>query len=132
MRYVVTHPSETRPSLIVRTCPTIQDEEIERLRDDMFGAGCSNGLLFDTSRCTILRDTFASMSRDAIVVDPGDAATEKLLVNAGAGSLDERVRRWLEMMSSNWNTALQPTVAGPFIADIVPAVSGSLVQQAAG
>ena len=98
MRYVVTHPSETRPSLIVRTCPAIRDEDIERLRDDMFGAGCSNGLLFDATRCAILRDTFESMSRDAIVVEAGEAETDKVLTNAGAGSLDERVRRWLEMM----------------------------------
>ena len=65
MRFVLTHSWETRPSMLVRTCASIDEEEIRRFRDDMFGIGCATGLLFDSESCAILRDTFQSMTPDS-------------------------------------------------------------------
>jgi hypothetical protein len=129
MRFVLTHPSETRPSLVVITCAEINDQEVRRLREDMFGLGCANGLLFDAHNCVILRDSFASMSPDSIVAEGTPVRTDAVLAKAGGGSLDVRVNRWLEMMSANWNSALplEPATAAPFIMDVVPAASGSMV-----
>jgi hypothetical protein len=95
----------------------------------MFGIGCANGLLFDSERCAILRDTFQSMTPDSIVAEEESVRTDDVLASAGTGSLDARVGRWLEMMSANWYAApsVEPAAA-PFIADIGPAVSGSIVQ----
>ena len=106
MRFVLTPPSKTRPSMVVYTCDGINDVEIRRLRDDMFGVGCANGLLFDRERCVIFRDTFSSMTPESIAIEGDSASTQAVLANAGAGPLDARVGRWLEMLSSNWNTAL--------------------------
>jgi hypothetical protein len=129
MQFVLTHPSETRPGLLVRTCAAINDGEVRQLREAMFGLGCANGLLFDRERCVILRDSFASMAPESIVQEDETPATDAVLAKAGGGSLDARVGRWLQMMSANWNSALpiEPATAAPFIADIVPAVSGSIV-----
>jgi hypothetical protein len=116
--------------MLVRTCASIDEAEIRRLRDDMFGIGCATGLLFDSERCAILRDTFQSMTPDSIVAAEGSVRTADVLANSGTGSLDARVGRWLEMVSANWYAALsgQLAAAAPFISDIVPAVSGSIVQ----
>lgn len=129
MRFVLTHPSETRPSLVVMTCDAITDAEIRRLRDEMFNLGCATGLLFDPEQCVILRDSFQSMSADAIVREGEPLGSDDVLAQAGGGSLDARVNRWLEMMSSSWNTALpsEPATAAPLITDVVPAASGSLI-----
>jgi len=55
-------------------------------------------------------------------------------VNVGPGSLDERVGRWLEMLSTRWDSALplESKVAAPFITDIVPAASGSTLHALQG
>jgi hypothetical protein len=129
MRFLLTHPSETRPSLVVDTCPAIEDATVERLRTDLHGLGCPNGLLFDAERCVILRDTYSSMSADSIIVEAEQPATDAVLAKAGPGTLDERVAGWLEMLSVRWDSALplEPAVAAPFIADIVPAASGSML-----
>ena len=129
MRFLLTHPSETRPSLVVDTCRAIVDETISRLRTDLNGLGCPNGLLFDVERCVILRDTYASMDADSIIVEPDQLATDAVLTKVAPGALDERVAQWLEMLSVRWDSALpqEPAVASPFIADIVPAASGSML-----
>jgi len=133
MRYLLSHPSESRPSLVVDTCEQIEAADIDRLRRELFGLGCPNGILFDPQRCVILRDTFASMSEESIQVEHADLSTDVVLAPLGAGnvgSLDARVGRWLELLSAQWDSALpdEPTVAAPFIADIVPAASGSIVR----
>jgi hypothetical protein len=134
MRFLLTHPSETRPSLVVDTHPAIDDGAIERLRADLHGLGCPNGLLFDAERCVILRDTYSSMSADSIVVEPEQPGTDAVLAKVGPGALDERVASWLEMLSARWDSALplEPAVAAPFIADIVPAASGSMLHALRG
>jgi hypothetical protein len=135
MRFLLTHPSETRPSLVVDTFVVIDDTAVERLRVDLHGLGCPNGLLFDPERCIILRDTYASMNADSIVVVENEhSETDAVLAKAGPGTLDERVARWLEMLSGHWDSALplEPGVAAPFIADIVPAASGSMLHALKG
>ncbi len=128
------HPAETRPSLVVDTCLAIDEGVIERLRLDLHGLGCPNGLLFDAERCVILRDTYASMSPDSIVVEPEHPGTPAVLARVAPGPLDERVASWLEMLSSQWDSALpiEPSIAAPFIADIVPAASGSMLHSLKG
>ena len=55
--------------------------------------------------------------------------TDDVLARASGDTLDARVRRWLDMMSSDWDSALpaEAAHAAPFITDVVPAASGSLV-----
>ena len=134
MRFLLTHLSETRPSLIVDTCLSIDDQAIDRLRADLHGLGCPNGLLIDSAKCVILRDTYSSMSADSIVVEPEQPATAAVLANVGPAALDDRVGTWLEMLSAHWDSALplDPTVAAPFIADIVLAASGSMLHALKG
>jgi hypothetical protein len=129
MRFLVTHPSETRPSLLVHTCAAVNEAEVNRMRDAMFGLGCANGLLFDREQCVLLRDTFSSRAPASILAEGAPLRTDDVLANAGSGSLDARVTRWLEMLSTNWNSALpiDGAIAAPFLADVVPAASGSTV-----
>jgi hypothetical protein len=112
----------------VDTLAEANDAAIATLRADLYGLGCPNGILFDARRCVIMRDTFENMDETGIQVD-ADVLTEAVLARAGGGSLDERVGRWLRMLSANWDGALpeEPSDAAPFIADIVPAASGSNV-----
>jgi hypothetical protein len=134
MRFLLTPPSETRPSLVVDTCASIDDGVVQRLRGDLHGLGCANGLLFDAQRCVIFRDTYATMGPESIAVEPESPATDAVLANVAPGTLDKRVARWLEMLSSHWDSALplEPTVAAPFITDIVPAASGSMLHALPG
>lgn len=134
MRFLLTPPSETRPSLVVETCTAIDDLIVQRLRDDLHGFGCPNGLLFDAQRCVILRDSYGTMGPESIQVEPDSPSTNAVLANVAPGTLDERVARWLEMLSSRWDTALplEAAVAAPFITDIVPAASGSMLHALQG
>lgn len=65
----------------------------------------------------------------------GRVQTERLLTSMhGRGaSLDPRVLNWLQSMAANWDTALplDQQMAAPFIADIVPALSGSYLREVA-
>lgn len=125
-------PDASRPSLVVETIPAIDAAAIARLSSDLHGLGCPNGILFDARECVILRDTFSSLEASSIVEDARVATDDVLRKFAGPGArpLDDRVEEWLEAMSTNWDQALplQQTVAAPFIADIVPAASGSTVR----
>ncbi len=115
----------------METCDHIDEMTIAELRSQLHGMGCSSGILFDPNECVILRDTFASMNEESIEVEGKRLRTDEVLSRVGEtqGSLDERVERWLGILSTNWDRALpnEPRVAAPFIADVVPAASGSLV-----
>ncbi len=134
MLFLVTHPPDPRPALIVETTTRIDAEVIDRLKQRMLGFGCSNGLLFDADECVILRDTYSSLEIDSLEED-GRVLTERLLARVrGSGrTIDERVLDWLHSMAASWNTALplDGDVAAPFITDIVPAVSGSHIREVA-
>lgn len=128
VRFLLTPPGASRPSLVVDTLDVLSDPTIASFRSDLHGLGCSNGILFDPTRCVILRDTFENMDESSFDLEEGPA-TDEVLARAGGGSLEQRVERWLRMLSANWDGALpkEPGTAAPFIADIVPAASGSLV-----
>jgi len=118
--------------LVVDTCPRIDEAELLRMRNDLIGMGCANGILFDEERCVILRDTFESGSPDSIVLAAA-LATAEVLERLGAfasKSLDHRVGRWLELLSEHWDGALpaEPAAAAPFLPDIVPAAGGAVVR----
>lgn len=134
MLLFVTHPLDPRPALVVETTERIDANAVEQLKDRMFGLGCPNGLLFDTDECVIVRDTYTSLDANSLQED-GRVPTEHLLsrIRASGRSIDERVLDWLRSMASSWNTALplEGDVAAPFIADIVPAVSGSNIRKVA-
>ena len=134
MRFLLTHPLETRPSLVVDTCLTVETLTIERFRRDLHGLGCANGLLFDTKQCVILRDTYASMDEASIVVEGAPLDTNLVLANVTGYTLEERVERWLEVLSVHWDNALpsEPAIAAPFFANIVPAASGSVLHALKG
>ncbi|MEI8259420.1 MAG: hypothetical protein WCJ30_27445 [Deltaproteobacteria bacterium] len=133
MRFLLTHPSETRPSLVVDTCSAITDAAIAQMKADLHGLGRSSGLLFDERQCLILRDTYSSMDIGSIEVETRQP-TDAVLARVARVPLDERVGRWLEMLSAGWDSALplEPAVAAPFIADIVPAASGSMLHALEG
>lgn len=114
----------------METCASIDQAAINELRALLYGMGSASGILFDSQECVILRDTFVSMNEDSIEVEGARLKAEEVLARVGtSGSLDERVERWLSVLSTHWDQALphEPALAAPFIADIVPAASGSLV-----
>jgi hypothetical protein len=130
VRFLLLPEGGSRPSLIVETRDVIDVAAIASFRALLYGMGCANGILFDQNECVILRDTFASMNEDSITVEGDRLRTAEVLARVGAsGALDQRVSRWLGVLSTHWDQALpdEPRVAAPFIADIVPAASGSLV-----
>jgi hypothetical protein len=100
----------------------------------MLGAGCPNGLLFDSNECVILRDTYSSLEVGSLEED-GRVPTDQLLARlpARGRALEQRVFEWLRAMAASWNSTLplDGAVAAPFITDIVPAVSGSHVREVA-
>lgn len=100
----------------------------------MLGWGSPNGLLFGRDYCVILRDTYSSLEADSFQED-GRVETALLLsdVPEGARDFEARVLEWLQSMAASWSRALPSDgkVSAPFIADIVPAVSGSLVREVA-
>ena len=134
MLFFVTHPPDPRPALVVETTARIDAGVIERLKQRLLGLGCPNGLLFDANECLIVRDTYSSLEVDSLQVD-GRVPTDRLLarVRAPGRTIDQRVLDWLHSMAASWNTALpiDGDVAAPFIADIVPAVSGSNIREVA-
>jgi hypothetical protein len=134
MIFLVTHPPDSRPALVVETTARIDDATIAQLKERMVGLGCPNGLLFDANECVIIRDTYTSLEPASLEED-GRVATDPLLtrVPAAQRSLDQRVLDWLRSMAAGWNSALpmDGAIAAPFITDIVPAVSGSHVRQVA-
>ncbi len=135
MRFLLTPEGGSRPSVVVETHDRVESAAVAAFRKVLYGIGCPNGILFDQQRCVILRDSFASMNEDSIVEDSGALATDEVLARVGrAGTLDERVARWLGILSTSWDHALpeEPAVAAPFITDIVPAASGSLVHAIGG
>jgi hypothetical protein len=129
MRFLLTHSADTRPSLVVDTCSAIDERAIARLRSDLHGLGCANGLLFDPRQCIILHDTYSTMDASAIVVEGPALDADLVLARVAGSNLDERVERWLEALSVRWDSALpiEPAIAAPFITDVVPAASGSIL-----
>lgn len=129
MRFLLTHPVDTRPSLVVDTCSEIDERAIARLRNDLHGLGCANGLLFDPRQCIILHDTYSTMDASSIVVEGAALNADLVLARVTGSTIEERVERWLEALSVRWDSALpiEPGIAAPFIADVVPAASGSML-----
>lgn len=134
MRFYLTPPGGFRPTLVVETREVVDDTAIAELSADLYGLSCPNGILFDEERCVILRDTFASMDESSVKVD-GELATKDVLGRLATDgmrtrSLGERVKQWLDILSTNWDQALplEPTVVEQFLTDIVPAASGSDVR----
>src|SRR5262249_27958849 len=134
MLFLVTHAPDPRPALVVETTPRIGADVIERLKQRLLGLGCPNGLLFDADECVILRNTYISLEADSFEED-GPVPTERLLagVSLPGRTLDQRVLDWLHSMAASWSTTLPvgSDVAVPFIMNVVPAVSGSLVREVA-
>lgn len=133
MRFYVTHPPDPRPSLVVETMAHVDTAAVDRLKTALLGMRCPNGLLFDARQCFILRDTYSSRDEASFEVE-GPIATDRLLARIAPGrALDARVSDWLRSMAGSWNETLprDQEVAAPFLTDIVPAVSGSRVRQAA-
>jgi hypothetical protein len=132
--FLVTHPSDPRPALVVETIARIDAAAVDSLKQRMLGLGCPNGLLFDANECVILRDSYSSLDVDSLV-EEGRVLTDRLLAKVPAAGhlMDRRVFDWLRSMATRWDTALpvDGDVAVPFITDIVPALSGSNVREVA-
>jgi hypothetical protein len=132
--FLINHPPDPRPALVVETTAHVDAGVLERLKQRMLGLGCPNGLLFDADECVIVRDTYRSLDVDSLEED-GRVSTDLLLarVRAPGRTIDQRVLDWLQSMSASWNNALpvDGDVAAPFITDIVPAVSGSYIREVA-
>ena len=125
-------PGGSRPTLLVETLETeeVPEADIDRMRRAMNGMACASGVIFGRAKGVILRDTYADLGVDSIVVD-AHVDTDAVLTAARGGALETRVERWLEDLSVNWHAALtlDPNVAATFIQDVVPAASGSLVRR---
>jgi hypothetical protein len=130
LRYLLTPPGDTRPSLLVELCPRVDEGVLSDVRQVMYGLGCASALVLDSERCFILRDTYASTGPDAIVVEKAEIETQRLL-GAGGGSLEGRLERWHNALTTNWNAAIpREAWTAPLLTDVVPAASGSLVHRA--
>src|ERR1700733_12654018 len=90
--FLVTHPPDPRPALVVETTTGIDAGVIDRLKQRMLGLGCPNGLLFDADTCVILHDTYISLDLDSLEED-GRVPTDRLLarVRAPGRTIDQRV-----------------------------------------
>ena len=133
MRFLVTHPPDPRPALVVETVPHVDAATIATFKEALLRLSCPNGLIFDEKDCVILRDTYSSLDVTSLAED-GRVATERLLAHVADGrALEQRVFDWLRSMAASWNDTLptEQDVAAPFITDIVPAVSGSSIRQVA-
>ena len=133
MRFLVTHPPDPRPAVVVETVSRVDPAAIANLKEALLRLGCPNGLVFDADVCVILRDTYSSLEVESLAED-GRVATDRVLARVANGrTLDQRVSDWLRSMASSWSNALpaEQDVAAPFLTDIVPAVSGSSIRQVA-
>lgn len=127
MRYLLQHPNETRPSLIVDVVEVAGPDVLSRVRESMVSRGCAHALVIDAQTTHVLRDTFSSTGPDSIVEE---AALDSARLFGGAGALAPRVLRWLEAMSANWSATLpREDWVAPLFYDIVPATSGSNIQR---
>jgi hypothetical protein len=133
MRFLVTHPPDPRPALVVETVSLVDEETLASFKELLLRLGCPNGLVFDQNDCVIVRDTYATLDVASLEED-ARVATDRLLARVANGrGLEQRVLDWLRSMAASWNEALpiEQDVAAPFITDIVPAVSGSSIRQVA-
>lgn len=129
-RYLLSPPSETRPSLLVELCPSIDETVLDEVRAAMLGLGCSNGLVLDAEQCLILHDTFASMDPSSIEVDPSKLETARLL-GATSAPIEQRLERWLNALVTNWRESVPHEAwSAPLLTDVVPAAAGSQVRRA--
>ena len=129
MRFLVIPERDYRPSLIVDVVPNASDEAVRmRFREDLYAKGTSTGVLFDAKMCVLFHDTFSDMSPKSIEV-VSEVSTDAALARVGTGSLDARVERWLTLLTERWHDALPAGDDGaPFIMNVVPAASGSMVR----
>jgi hypothetical protein len=127
MRYVLQHPGETRPSLLVEVVDETDPGVLARVRDAMLSVGCANAMVIDPRKVHVLRDTFKGMT-EASIEEETTLETERLL--GRSDELAARVRRWLESMSTNWSETLpREDWVAPLFYDIVPAASGSVIRR---
>ena len=129
-RYLLTPPTDNRPSLLVDLVETVDEGSISSAREAMFGLGCAHGLVLDPKRCVILRDTYASMDSASIQPEPDELETQRLL--RVSGDLADHLERWLRSLAANWHSTL-PTESwiAPLLTDVVPAAAGSTVYRLA-
>lgn len=129
-RYLLSPPSETRPSLLVELCPSIDETVLDEVRAAMLGLGCSNGLVLDAEQCLILHDTFTSTDPSSIEVDPSRLETARLLDTTSA-PIEQRLERWLNVLVTNWRESVPHEAwTAPLLTDVVPAAAGSQVRRA--
>ena len=131
MKFLLTPPGGSRPTLVVETRAHVDAAAIAELSAEIYGLSCPNGLLFDEDTCVVLRDTFQDLQPTSIIEDarlPTARVLERLGPSRGR-SLDDRVQQWLSTLCADWDQALpeDPALAAPFITDIVPAASGTII-----
>lgn len=128
MRFLLTPPASSRPAVIVDTHTTITQQHQDELRAAMYARSCANGMLFDETKCLVLRDTFSEMGPQSIEVDLTVNTNEVLKLVEGA-TLDEKVETWLALLSTSWDHALPPDPAvAKLMYDFVPAAVGTNIQ----
>lgn len=125
-RYLLQHEYETRPALLVEV---VEDAEraVDRIRTTMLDLGCAHALLVDARNVLVLRDTFADTT-EASIVEETRFDSRTLL--GSPEPLEAAVLKWLQRMSRNWHAVLpKEEWAAPLLYDVVPAVSGSHIEQ---
>jgi len=128
-RYLLHHRGKTRPSLLVEVVDAISDEVVARVKRAMCDLVCPHALVMDEDRTLILRDTFAGLEEDSIIQE-ATLNSRDILVGTGAGTLTERVGRWLDGLVSNWREALPDEEwVGLLLYDVVPAALDSTVER---
>ena len=131
MRYEAKIEGEYRPQLIVEVVKgKVRPSQIDALKKELFDNRCANGMILDKDKCYVLHDEYSSMDVSSIKVRSfnTDQLLEKVAVS---GSLELRVLQLLQGLSRNWNQYLPTNQdVADLVYDVVPAVSGSLVEEA--
>lgn len=129
-RYLLHHWEETRPALLVEVVEEANAEVVARVKREMFSRGCAHGLVIDSARTLILRDTFSGMNESGIIQEEGFLSSQQLLAGGIGSTLAERVGQWLQGLSVNWHETLpKEEWAGVLLYDVVPAASGSSIER---
>ncbi len=96
------------------------------MRKELYGRGCPNGLLFDSSSCRVFRDTFDGTGPQDIVLET-TLKTDEVLALVSGENLDKRVASWVELLATSWQHAIsaEHPETNRLLYDVMPAAVGN-------
>ncbi len=89
LRYLLTPPGDTRPSVLVELCPGVDETVLQEVREAMFGAGCINVGPIEL-RLERWLDTLVMDWRESVPIESWSAPLLTDVVPAASGALVRR------------------------------------------